>query len=69
MSTDAAKTAAQKVKTIIEVITRDKTDTAQKEPKPAPDAAEEIDPVDQDSNIEVEADEWVCCGLLPFKRF
>jgi hypothetical protein len=51
MSTDAAKTSAQKGKTIIEVITRDKTDTAQKEPKPAPDAVE-VDPVDQNANIE-----------------
>jgi hypothetical protein len=51
MSTDAAKTAAQKGKTIIDIITRDKTDTAQEEPKPAPDAVE-IDSVDQDDNLE-----------------
>jgi hypothetical protein len=51
MSTDAAATAAKKIKTIVNIIKRHTNDTAQEEPKPAP-AAEEIDPVDQDNSLE-----------------
>jgi hypothetical protein len=51
MPSTADEKAAKRVKSIINLIKRDEKDPVQGEPKPAL-AAEEIDPVDQDGNIE-----------------